>query len=181
MERRGRKNVSLCAAIPTLPGSPGSAVPGMWPAARLRSPSSTPSTTITETPMRGIIETADNTAAFRGGHRGRGNGKPALSLPLSGEAPWRNSALPWLHKTSHPGTPPGSIPKPGAPITVNTCCASRILRLAGPDAKDDFHRSFSWAARGRALALRRGNVASSGPHQEFFDRAVPWPSRWIVR
>src|ERR1035438_255458 len=53
-DSRGRKNVSRCPEIPTLPGCPGSAVPGIWPTERRKITLSTPSTTITESPRRGI-------------------------------------------------------------------------------------------------------------------------------
>jgi len=54
MLRSGRKNVSLCAAIPVLPGCPGSAVPLVWPAPRRKTFGSSPSKTMTDMPTLGI-------------------------------------------------------------------------------------------------------------------------------
>ena len=54
MSRSRRKNVSRCPASPTLPDSPGSAVPGMWPTASCSVRASLPARTTAETPRRGI-------------------------------------------------------------------------------------------------------------------------------
>ena len=52
--RSGLKNVSRCPAMPTLPGAPGSAVPGICPMPNRRSLSSSPSITTSSTFSLGI-------------------------------------------------------------------------------------------------------------------------------
>ena len=82
----GRKNVSRCPARPTLPGSPGSAVPGICPTARRESGFVDPFDDHHGKEQTWDLNAADQTVR-RGGRRGlRGGGGLRFGVPRSPRA-----------------------------------------------------------------------------------------------